>query len=189
MRALTQRTRFSFEPALSFVPGPARAAERLLPDDGAGRLVVDVEVAGGVAQRAHRLAHRRAIAREHGAGQRVRRRAIDDRERLLPLRVGIDVRRDDRSEDLLAQQAVARIRRLDQRRLDEVARPRPWPCRPDSTFAFFFASSRYSLIFVNAFLSMTAPMKLRKSRTSPILMSFIIAIVRSRTSSHSDCGT
>ena len=32
--------------------GPARAAERLLPDHGAGGLVVDVEVAGGIAQRA-----------------------------------------------------------------------------------------------------------------------------------------
>jgi len=32
-------------------------------------------------------------------------------------------------------------------------------------------------------------MKLRKSRTSPIFSSFIIARVRSRTSPHSDCGT
>src|SRR6185503_20336135 len=47
----------------------AGAAEWLLPDDRAGRLVVDVEVAGGVAQRGRRLADGGAIAREHRAGQ------------------------------------------------------------------------------------------------------------------------
>ena len=40
-----------------------------------------------------------------------------------------------------------------------------------------------------AFLSMTAPMKLRKSRTSPILMSLTMAATRSRTSPHSERGT
>ncbi len=47
----------------------------------------------------------------------------------------------------------------------------------------------YPLIFVKAFSSMTAPMKLRKSVTSPTLISFMIAIVRSRTSSQRDRGT
>ena len=58
VRGLTQRIRFHIEPALSFVPGRARAAERLLPDDRAGRLVVDVEVAGRVAQRLLRRGRR-----------------------------------------------------------------------------------------------------------------------------------
>src|SRR5215203_548819 len=53
--------------------GPTRAAERLLSDDRAGRLVVDVEVARGVAQRGRGLADRAAVAREHRAGQRIRR--------------------------------------------------------------------------------------------------------------------
>src|SRR5689334_11655466 len=59
-------------------PGGAGAAERLLADDGAGGFVVDVEIAGGLSERGLRLADGRAIAGEHGAGQRVRRRAIDE---------------------------------------------------------------------------------------------------------------
>src|ERR1700761_7095615 len=47
----------------------ARAAERLLADHRAGRLVVDVEVAGRVAQRGGRLDDRLAIAREDRAGE------------------------------------------------------------------------------------------------------------------------
>ena len=41
----------------------------------------------------------------------------------------------------------------------------------------------------NAFLSITAPMNVRKSLTSPILMSFIIATMRSRMSAQRDFGT
>jgi hypothetical protein len=44
------------------------------------------------------------------------------------------------------------------------------------------------LIFLNDFSSMTALMKFRKSRTSPTLMSSIIATVRSRTSAQIDFG-
>ncbi len=40
-----------------------------------------------------------------------------------------------------------------------------------------------------AFLSITAPMKLRKSWTSPTLSSPIIATARSRTSFQSERGT
>ena len=43
--------------------GGAAAAEGLLADDGAGRLVVDVEVAGRVAELLHRVGRRRAVAR------------------------------------------------------------------------------------------------------------------------------
>src|SRR5215212_8126324 len=82
--------------------GPASAAERLLADHRACWLVIDVKVAGGVAQRAHRIAYRRAIAGEDGTGQGIRRSAIDDFQRLRPGGVGIDVRRYDGTEDLLA---------------------------------------------------------------------------------------
>jgi hypothetical protein len=85
------------------------------------RLVVDVEVAGGVAQCACRFANGRALACEHGAGQGIRRRAVDEAQRLGPGAVAIHIRGDDRTEDLLAQQAIPWIRGLDQRRLDEVA--------------------------------------------------------------------
>ena len=40
-----------------------------------------------------------------------------------------------------------------------------------------------------AFLSMTAPMKLRKSWTSPTAISAIMATIRSRTSFQIDFGT
>ena len=52
--------------------GPG-AAERLLPDDGAGRLVVDVEVARREAQRSAGLGDRGPVLGEDRAGQRVRR--------------------------------------------------------------------------------------------------------------------
>ena len=61
--------------------------------------------------------------------------------------------------------------------------PPPW-----TIVALRRASSRYALIFVNDLRSITAPMNVRKSRTSPIFMSRIIATTRSRTSGHSDCG-
>jgi hypothetical protein len=44
-------------------------------------------------------------------------------------------------------------------------------------------------ILSNPFLSMTAPTKFRKSATSPILMSAIIAATRSRTAGHRLSGT
>jgi hypothetical protein len=47
----------------------------------------------------------------------------------------------------------------------------------------------YSLILPKERLSITAPMKFRKSVTSPIFISSIIATVRSRTSFQSDAGT
>ncbi len=47
----------------------------------------------------------------------------------------------------------------------------------------------YSENLSNDFLSITAPMKFRKSATSPIRMSFMIATVRSRTSFQIDFGT
>src|SRR5687768_17929517 len=49
--------------------GAAGAAERLLPDDGAGGFVVDVEVPGRMSQRRRRLSHSHAVTREDGAGR------------------------------------------------------------------------------------------------------------------------
>src|SRR5438105_6722133 len=54
-----------------------RAAERLLANNGAGGLVVDVEVASRVTQRAQRLPNTGAVAAEDRAGQRVGRRLVD----------------------------------------------------------------------------------------------------------------
>ena len=53
----------------------AAAAERLLADDGAGRLVVDVEVAGGEAQPLGRVGDGGAVLGDDRAGERVRREA------------------------------------------------------------------------------------------------------------------
>src|SRR5206468_419876 len=60
--------------------GPARPAKRLLPDDGPGRFVVDIEVSGGIPECAHRFPYRDAVAAEHRTGQRIWRSAIDDIE-------------------------------------------------------------------------------------------------------------
>src|SRR5262245_49124776 len=65
--------------------GGARAAERLLPDDGARRFVVDVEVAGGVAQPRARLVDGRTLARPDRAGQGVGGGLVDELQRLAPL--------------------------------------------------------------------------------------------------------
>ena len=70
-RGDTQRSRFSTEPALSFVPLARRAAERLLSDHRTGRLVVDVEVAGREPQHLHRLDDGLAVLCDDRAGQAV----------------------------------------------------------------------------------------------------------------------
>src|SRR3954453_1989763 len=56
--------------------GRARAAEGLLADDRAGRLVVDVEVAGGEAQAVLGPGHGAPVLRDHRAGQGVRREGL-----------------------------------------------------------------------------------------------------------------
>ena len=91
-RALTQRSRFIFEPALSLVPDAPGPAKGLLPDDGAGGLVVDVEVAGGVPQRRARPGDRRAVLGEDGPGEGVGRRLIDQGRASCATCVGVDDR-------------------------------------------------------------------------------------------------
>src|SRR5262245_23334092 len=106
-------TQVELRPRLVVRARRPRATERLLAHDRTGRLVVHVEVAGRVAQAHHGFANRRAVVGEHRARERVRRCGVDRLERLAPLPVVVDVRRHDGTEDLLAQQAVPRVLRLD----------------------------------------------------------------------------
>jgi hypothetical protein len=101
--------------------GRAGPAERLLADDRAGRLVVHVEVPGGVAQLLLRQLDRVAFAREHGAGETVGRSLVDEVQRLAVFRLGVDERGNDGAEQLLLHRAEVRILRLDHGRLDEEA--------------------------------------------------------------------
>src|SRR3989441_9541409 len=66
-------------PRLVVRPRRARAAEGLLANDGARRLIVDVEVAGRVGQRLRHPGDRRAIPREDRAGERVGRAPVAER--------------------------------------------------------------------------------------------------------------
>src|SRR2546421_8085202 len=70
--------------------GRACAAERLLADDGSRRLVVDVEVAGRVAEAVTRRLDRLQVAGENGSGQAVARPLVDEVERVLVARVVVD---------------------------------------------------------------------------------------------------
>src|SRR2546423_3127801 len=70
------------EQATGLVVGPARAraTERLLPNDRSRRLVVLVEVAGGVPERRIGFGQRRAVLREDAAREGVGRGAVDERQ-------------------------------------------------------------------------------------------------------------
>src|SRR5207237_9214055 len=82
----------------------ARAAERLLADDRARRLVVHVQVPGRVAELLAGLLDRRALLGEDRAGEPVRRAVVDELERLLPLPLRVDVGGHDRAEELVAEE-------------------------------------------------------------------------------------
>src|SRR5215217_8622976 len=84
----------------------ARAAERLLPDDGAGRLVVDIEVARGEPQPVLCLQHCLPVVGDDRSRQRVLRAVVDDIEHLLVVGVGIHVYRQDGSEVLGGERLV-----------------------------------------------------------------------------------
>src|SRR4051812_49045396 len=79
--------------------GRPRAAERLLADDRAGRLVVHVEVAGRVAEPVLGGLDGGAVLREHRAREPVRRAAVDEVERVLVAVLVVDERCDDRAEE------------------------------------------------------------------------------------------
>jgi len=63
----------------------------LLADDGAGRFVVDVEVAGGVGQGLRCVVDDVAVGRKHGTGQCVRAGGVHEVEGFLPAVVFEDV--------------------------------------------------------------------------------------------------
>ena len=98
----------------------ARAAERLLSDDRAGGLVVDVEVARGEAQPVLRGQHRGAVVGDHRPGQRVPRSGVDDVEDVVELVVGVDVHRQDRTEVLGRERLVGRVVGQQHRRAHEI---------------------------------------------------------------------
>src|SRR5678815_5149586 len=108
-------------PGLVVRPARSRATERLLAYHRARRLVVDVEVSGRVSEGEVGLLDGATIRREHGTGERVRRRLVDDLERLRPLVVVVDERRHHWAEDLLAHETVITLVGLYERRRDEVA--------------------------------------------------------------------
>src|SRR6267143_1438338 len=95
--------------------GSARASERLHPDDRAGRLVVDVEVAGCVDQLFGGLANRLPVASKHRAGEPVRARPVAQVERLVELAVRVRIDSEDRAEELLAEKLEVRVSGLDHR--------------------------------------------------------------------------
>ena len=100
----------------------AAAAERLLADDGAGRLVVDVEVAGREAQLVVRERdRRRARGRRPTRSARTAtcRRTARGSPRSGRRRTGRRVRHGP--EELALHDVEVRIGRLDDRRLDEPA--------------------------------------------------------------------
>src|SRR5439155_12136294 len=70
--------------------GSAGTSERLLPDDCTRGLVVDVEVPGRILERLFRFLDRSPVAGEHGSGEPVRSRRIDELEGLLPAVVRVD---------------------------------------------------------------------------------------------------
>src|SRR5689334_11842509 len=102
-------------------PRRPRPAERLLADDRAGRLVVHVEVAGGVSQGVGRVLDRAPVGGEDRPRQRVRRRPVDQLERVVDLLLVVDVGGHDRAEQLPRHQVEARVAGLDHRRADEPA--------------------------------------------------------------------
>src|SRR6266487_4240909 len=116
-----------FGPVLSVYPYPeARWKETLaLVDETSpyaltGAVFAQDRQAVDEAQRALRLVHRLPILREDRAGERVGRRFVHERERLLPAGLGVGVDREHRPEDLVAHRAVGRVRGLEQGWLDEV---------------------------------------------------------------------
>src|SRR5256884_9392313 len=87
-------------PGLVVGAGSAGSAEWLQTDHGAGRLVVDVEVAGRVDQLLRCLPDGLPVACEDGAGQSVGAGAGAEVPRLIELSVGVRVHGQDRTEHL-----------------------------------------------------------------------------------------
>src|SRR5439155_16116885 len=108
----------------SLVVGSAgsAAAEWLLSHDGAGRLVVDVEITRGKAKHTVRIGDGGAIGGEHCASECVWSRTVDNGKRCLPFLLGIHIQGYNRPEQLFTHRSVIRPASLNQRRADEVSR-------------------------------------------------------------------
>ncbi len=70
-----------------------------------------------------------------------------------------------------------------------VLRSVPPPATIEASWPPFFASSMYDEVLVNERSSITAPMKFRKSATSPILISAISSWSRGFSFAQIPCGT
>jgi len=104
-----------------------RPTKRLLPDNSASALAVDVEVAGRVAQRILREAHGGAVAREHRARQRILRSLVDGAAHVDEGVGGrglvvVDVHDQHRPEQLAREERVLGVGAGVHRRPHEVAR-------------------------------------------------------------------
>src|ERR1035437_576281 len=87
----------------------AAAAEGLLADHGAGRLVVDVEVARRVAQHVCCGVDGGAVGGEDGAGEPVRRGGVDGVQQRLPVGLIVRMHREDGAEELALHQLVVGV--------------------------------------------------------------------------------
>ena len=106
------------------------AAEGLLADDRAGRLVVDVEVAGGEPQRLGRLGDRGpVVARSPRRSARTARRGRPESSTVSKSAVVVDVQGQQRAEVLGAEHLVGRVGADHDRRAHEVPRRSRRPCR------------------------------------------------------------
>ncbi len=93
----------------------------MLPHDGAGGLVVDVEVARGVAQDLRRHRDGFTIRGKDRPGEGVGARGVTDAQRRFVLRGVVDVHREHGPEELVAHGAVLRVPGHDDRRANEPA--------------------------------------------------------------------
>lgn len=99
---------------------PSRPAEWLLAHHGARALVVHIHVPRRVQQLAQSLPHRRAVAREHGACERVLA-LVAQPQHAVPLRVRVHVHGEHGRKDLLRHEAAARVGHAHHGRVHEVA--------------------------------------------------------------------
>ncbi len=101
--------------------GAAGAAEGLLTHDGAGGLVVDVEVAGCLLQAPGHHVDLVTILREDGTCQSVDGGVVQDVEGLFHLVLIVYINGDDGTEQLFFHGIVVRIGGLDDGRVDVIA--------------------------------------------------------------------
>lgn len=146
-------------------------AERLLSDDRAGGLVVDVEVARRESQCGGSLLDRGAILRDHGPGQCVRGCSVDHLEHVLP-RTGdgvvVDVHSEDRAEIFGGERFVAGIVDEQHRGSYEPSDPLVVPTADGELHAGAVPSAvEAPTAFSYARRSINAPPKLDRSVTSP----------------------